>query len=237
MTTTDIDHLMTLKTLTPEKSEQQLVNRILLQQMLQNALQVNNPSKAWFADIIRRQMGILATIAQKQQEQGIDIPAEVRAILDPKALMRKGKKCLRVSKGGKGTKTPKGLVDASCVRNDQWVYNKLNDQIYMIDGSGKRKKWVTVGGLPETIKDAFRTEHINRGGKLTPTMMQDLTGRTAGGLRPRVKPDEEGGEAEADDDEIGLGSPPVVDETAAADLTSPVSASPAATTSDSSLYF
>ena len=53
MASPQADQLFTLKTLTPEKTEQQLVNRIVLQKMLQQALQVNNPPKQWFADIIK----------------------------------------------------------------------------------------------------------------------------------------------------------------------------------------
>lgn len=158
--------LASLQNVTPEKSEQALVNRIVLQKMLQQALQVNNPSKAWFADIIRKQLAILALIAQKQQEQGIDIPPEVRAILDPKALMRSGGKCLKISKGGKGTKVPRGLVDPSCVKDDQWVYNRYNNKIYMIDKTGGRKKWMIVEGLPLAIRKEFKRQHlVVRGGR------------------------------------------------------------------------
>ena len=57
------EELRTLKTLEPERSEKALVNRIVLQKMLQQALQVDNPTKEWFADIIH---GILVILGNRR---------------------------------------------------------------------------------------------------------------------------------------------------------------------------
>lgn len=145
-----------------ERTDKQLVNRIVLQKMLQQALQVNNPSKEWFAKIIRQQMGILAEIAKKQQEQGIDIPPEVRAILDPRALMKSGGSCLKVSKGGKG-KAPRGLVDPSCVAEGQTFYNKHDNQVYFLSKAGGRKKWERIA-VDESMRTVFKDQWAKRGG-------------------------------------------------------------------------
>lgn len=159
------DQLMTMRTLDPERSEQQMVNRIVLQKMLQQALQVNNPDRKWFGDVIKDQLAVLAKIARMQQELGIDIPSEVRAILDPKALSRKGNTCMKVSKGGKG-KPPKGLVDASCVRDGQWVYTNEDgvERVYQVEKSGGKRVWREVKGLSSALKAAYKAEHVARGG-------------------------------------------------------------------------
>ena len=143
------------------KRDMDQINKIELQNMLEQALQVNNPSKQWFADIIKRQLGILASIAQKQQEQGQDVPAEIRAVLDPKALVRRGggkKSCFRVSTGRKGSKAPKGLPDPGCVKLNSFVLNPTGktggDGKYYISvkGPGGRRKWEKAAVSPEIIE-------------------------------------------------------------------------------------
>lgn len=150
--------ILTLESLQHNPSQQHVIDRIMLQQMLKQALQVNNPSKEWFADIIKRTLGIVSSIAKKQQEQGIDIPPEVRAILDPKALM-KDKSCLKISKQGK--------VAPKCVREGQWVVE--GGEVYVIVKNKKgTKSWQRLGGLSSEIKASFVKSYSGRNDPFTP---------------------------------------------------------------------